>query len=302
MPKKLNNLFKLTASNINGSVRLDSMLAKKFPQFSRPQWSEQIGLGKIKLRGLAAKQSSRISNGDLISGYFPVKKTTNNLSSPKITPEVIYKDDDVIVINKPAGLLTHAISNKDEDSVSGAFKSQIDDNDPLRAGIVHRLDKQTSGVMILARNEQSKKFLQKQFSSRKVVKIYSALVYGSLESDKARLELPIMRSHNNPQKMIISKQGKPAISEFTVLEKYQDYTLVSVRIMTGRTHQIRVQMAYIGNPVVGDLLYGKNKSTINLDRQFLHASELTIELPSMRKKTFKVDLPDDLKTALKGLS
>jgi 23S rRNA pseudouridine1911/1915/1917 synthase len=302
MPKKLNNSFELTTSNINGSVRLDSLLAKKYPQFTRPQWSEQISHKKVKLRGLVAKQSSRVKNGDQISGYFPEINATNILSSPKIIPEVIYKDDDVIVINKPAGLLTHGVSNKQEDSVSGAFKPQTNDNDPLRAGIVHRLDKQTSGVMILARNEQSKKFLQKQFSSRKVVKIYTTLVYGHLKNDKARLELPITRSHNNPQKMIISKQGKPAISEITVLKKYQDYTLVSVRIMTGRTHQIRVQMAYIGNPVVGDLLYGNKKTTINLDRQFLHASELTIELPSKRKKTFKVDLSDDLKTALEGLS
>lgn len=302
MPKKLNNSFEVTVSNIDGNIRLDSLLVKKFPQFSRSQWSQQISSKKIKVKGTVVKQATRIRNNDVISGYFPEKSSTNNMTSPEIIPEVIYKDNDVIVINKPAGLLTHAIRNKNEDSVSGAFKAQIDDSDPLRAGIVHRLDKQTSGVMILARNEPAKIFLQKQFSSRKVSKVYTALVYGHLKSDKAILELPIMRSHNNPQKMIISKQGKPAISEYTVLKKYQDFALVNVKIMTGRTHQIRVQMAYIGNPVVGDLLYGNKKTAIKLDRQFLHSSELTIELPSKRKKTFKADLPDYLKKVLKELS
>lgn len=301
MLKKLNNSFQFVASDLNSKIRLDLLLANNFDKFSRSQWADQITRGKVKLNNKIVKPSVKVSNQDTVSGYLPEVDSSNKLTSPDVMPEVLYKDDDVIVINKPAGLLSHALSNKSANSVAGAFSSEVKDKDPLRAGIVHRLDKQTSGVMILARNIEAKKFLQDQFKSRKVKKVYTALVHGHLQSTEARLELPIARSTNNPQKMIISKQGKLAISEYNVIKQYQDYTLVSVKIMTGRTHQIRVQMAYIGNPVAGDLLYSHNKYDPLIDRQFLHASELTIELPSKHKKTFRAPLADDLKAILRDL-
>lgn len=301
MLKKPNNTFKLTVSDLSIKTRLDLLLSNNFDQFSRSQWSEQISSGNIKVNGAVVKSSARINNQDVITGHLPHLSTSDRLTSPKVIPEVIYKDKDVIVINKPAGLLSHALSNKDADSVAGAFKSEVDDDDPLRSGIVHRLDKQTSGVMILARNPHAKKFLQSQFKARKVKKTYTALVHGHLQNNQAILELPITRSNNNPQKMIISKQGKPAISEYNTIKQYKDYSLISIKIMTGRTHQIRVQMAYIGNPVAGDMLYGHKKHDPSIARQFLHASELTIELPSKTTKTFKAPLPGDLKKVLEGL-
>jgi len=301
MPKKLNNSFQFIASDVNTDIRLDLLLVNKFDRYSRSQWSEQITKGNVTLNNKIVKSSTKVSNQDMVSGYLPVIHSSNKLTSPDVIPEVLYKDDDVIVINKPAGLLSHALSNKSFSSVAGAFRSEVKDNDPLRAGIVHRLDKQTSGVMIIARNINAKSFLQDQFKSRKVKKTYTALVHGHLQSAKARLELPIARSKNNPQKMIVSKQGKPAFSEYNTIRQYQDYTLVSVKIMTGRTHQIRVQMAYIGNPVAGDLLYSHNKHDPMFKRQFLHASELSIELPSKHKKTFRAPLPNDLKVILEKL-
>ena len=302
MPKQVNKSFQLTVSDLSTSTRLDLFLSKKYNQYSRSQWSEHISAGKIKVNGKVVKPSARINNNDMITGDLPITANSNKLTSPEVTPEIIYKDKDVIVINKPAGLLSHALSNKNADSVAGAFKSEVDDDDPLRSGIVHRLDKQTSGIMILARNATAKKFLQEQFKARKVKKTYIALVHGHLQNDAARLELPITRSSNNPQKMIISKQGKPAISEYHTIKKYKDYTLISIKIMTGRTHQIRVQMAYIGNPVAGDMLYSNKKSLIDIIRQFLHSSELTIELPSGTIKTFRAPLPDDLEDILKELA
>ncbi|HMS92099.1 MAG TPA: RluA family pseudouridine synthase [Candidatus Saccharibacteria bacterium] len=302
MPKQVNKSFQLTVSDLSTSTRLDLFLSKKYNQYSRSQWSEHISAGKIKVNGKVVKPSARINNNDMITGDLPITANSNKLTSPEVTPEIIYKDKDVIVINKPAGLLSHALSNKNADSVAGAFKSEVDDDDPLRSGIVHRLDKQTSGIMILARNATAKKFLQEQFKARKVKKTYIALVHGHLQNDAARLELPITRSSNNPQKMIISKQGKPAISEYHTIKKYKDYTLISIKIMTGRTHQIRVQMAYIGNPVAGDMLYSNKKSLIGINRQFLHSSELTIELPSGTIKTFRAPLPDDLEDILKELA
>lgn len=302
MPKQVNKSFQLTVSDLSTSTRLDLFLSKKYNQYSRSQWSEHISAGKIKVNGKVVKPSARINNNDMITGDLPITANSNKLTSPEVTPEIIYKDKDVIVINKPAGLLSHALSNKNADSVAGAFKSEVDDDDPLRSGIVHRLDKQTSGIMILARNATAKKFLQEQFKARKVKKTYIALVHGHLQNDAARLELPITRSSNNPQKMIISKQGKPAISEYHTIKKYKDYTLISIKIMTGRTHQIRVQMAYIGNPVAGDMLYSNKKSLKGINRQFLHSSELTIELPSGTIKTFRAPLPDDLEDILKELA
>jgi len=302
MPKQVNKSFQLTVSDLSTSTRLDLFLSKKYNQYSRSQWSEHISAGKIKVNGKVVKPSARINNNDMITGDLPITANSNKLTSPEVTPEIIYKDKDVIVINKPAGLLSHALSNKNADSVAGAFNSEVDDDDPLRSGIVHRLDKQTSGIMILARNATAKKFLQEQFKARKVKKTYIALVHGHLQNDAARLELPITRSSNNPQKMIISKQGKPAISEYHTIKKYKDYTLISIKIMTGRTHQIRVQMAYIGNPVAGDMLYSNKKSLIDIIRQFLHSSELTIELPSGTIKTFRAPLPDDLEDILKELA
>ena len=302
MPKQVNKSFQLTVSDLSTSTRLDLFLSKKYNQYSRSQWSEHISAGKIKVNGKVVKPSARINNNDMITGDLPITANSNKLTSPEVTPEIIYKDKDVIVINKPAGLLSHALSNKNADSVAGAFNSEVDDDDPLRSGIVHRLDKQTSGIMILARNATAKKFLQEQFKARKVKKTYIALVHGHLQNDAARLELPITRSSNNPQKMIISKQGKPAISEYHTIKKYKDYTLISIKIMTGRTHQIRVQMAYIGNPVAGDMLYSNKKSLKGINRQFLHSSELTIELPSGTIKTFRAPLPDDLEDILKELA
>lgn len=302
MSNQINKSFQLTVSDLSTSTRLDLFLSKKYNQYSRSQWSEQISNYKIKVNGKVVKPSTKINNHDVITGGLPVAISSNKLTAPDITPDIIFKNKDVIVINKPAGLLSHALSNKNADSVAGAFKSEVDDDDPLRSGIVHRLDKQTSGIMILARNPTTKKFLQEQFKARKVKKTYIALVHGHLQNDAARLELPITRSSNNPQKMIISKQGKPAISEYHTIKKYKDYTLISIKIMTGRTHQIRVQMAYIGNPVAGDMLYSNKKSLKGINRQFLHSSELTIELPSGTIKTFRAPLPDDLEDILKELA
>ena len=288
---------------MQNDIRIDLFLSQRFDQFSRSQWSEQISSGLVKINGRAAKSSSKTKNSDTVTGLFPQSQGRDKQAAPTTTPEVIYKDQDVIVINKPAGLLSHALNNKIAESVSGAFKSEVQDDDPLRAGIVHRLDKQTSGVMILARNEKAKKFLQDQFKNRQVEKTYTALVRGHLGESEAILELPISRSKANPQKMIISKQGKTAVSQYRTIQEFTSTTLVSIKIMTGRTHQIRVQMAYIGNPVVGDTLYGPKQAIddLSIDRLFLHSTTLTIELPSQVTKTFEAPLPKELQDTLEGL-
>ena len=226
---------------------------------------------------------------------------TNSLIAPASQPEIIFEDSNVIVINKPAGLVAHPTAKLSQPSVAGAFLDKIVDSDLLRPGIVHRLDKDTSGVMILARNEATKDFLQAQFKDRKVKKIYTALVLGHLDRETARIELPLERSKKNPEKMMVSSSGKMAVSEYRLVAEYPGYSLIEVELLTGRTHQIRAHFAHIGNPIAGDRLYGKQILPAGLDRQFLHASLLSLEVAKDKKMTFKAPLAKDLKVFLGGL-
>lgn len=231
----------------------------------------------------------------------PSSDLTSKNSHTNIPP-ILYEDTDVLVINKPAGLLTHAIMSSNEISVASLFANKIQDNDGLRAGVVHRLDKDTSGVMILAKTTSAKQFLQQQFQQRTVDKYYYALVEGMLKPEQARLELPLKRSKSQPQKMLVHSTGKKAVSEYKVIQYYQQYSYLDVHILTGRTHQIRTQFAYLGHPVVHDPLYGHAISSGLLKRQFLHAYSLTITLPLGDRKTFHASLSQDLDQFLLSLS
>lgn len=217
--------------------------------------------------------------------------------------EIIFEDDDVLVINKPAGLVVHPKTpNDDEDSIQSVFSNHLSGGEVGREGIVHRLDRETSGVMILAKNKSSLEFLQSQFANREVTKEYITLVWGHPKYNEARLELPIRRSRKSPAKMEIHSSGKESVSEYQVLERYNDYSLISISLHTGRTHQIRVQFAHTGHPVVGDRLYGKRIIPNGLVRQFLHAQKLCLKLPQHTKTScFEAELPNDLQLFLESL-
>ena len=293
--------FSFTVLQRQQGKRLDKILSENFPEFSRTYWGDYIKLGGVCINNTKAKSSDKLHAEDVVTGDLPIAKNNKELIVPKNIPKIIFQNDDVLVINKPAGLITHPTATNPQPSVAAAFKDLVEDSDNLRPGIVHRLDKDTSGVMILARNPQAKTFLQRQFKTRQVVKRYTALVVGRPKQAKARLSLPIKRGIKNPQKMTIDATGKPATSEYSVIYEYQRATLVDVLLYTGRTHQIRVQFAHIGHPVVGDRLYGENKSPLGLNRQFLHASMLNIGLPSGKRKEFKAPLASDLKQYLKSI-
>ncbi|MBI2797719.1 RNA pseudouridine synthase [Candidatus Saccharibacteria bacterium] len=216
--------------------------------------------------------------------------------------EVIFRNNDVIVVNKPAGLLTHPTSEKpNEPSVAGIFKSEVEDADELRPGIVHRLDKDTSGVMILARNPKTKEFLQAQFKDRAVRKQYLSLVWGRMPHARARLELPIARSLQKGNTMRVSHAGKMAVSEYAVEREFSDFDLLQIELMTGRTHQIRVQLAHLCHPVVGDTQYGRKPMPEGLSRQFLHSYILELQVALGVKKSFEAPLSHDLQEFLNGL-
>jgi len=289
--------FGFTADNLQEGKRLDVVLVSKYTQFSRADWSEQVKKGQITINENAAKSSEKVKLGAKISGSYP-ESLASGLIKPILVPEVIFEDQSVIVINKSAGLVVHPSGKQIQPSVAGAFADDIEDSDLLRPGIVHRLDKDTSGVMILARNIETKEFLQAQFKARAVKKIYTALVVGHLQDADARIELPLERSKKNPEKMTVSSSGKIAITEYQTVTQYNNYTLVQVQLLTGRTHQIRAHFAHIGNPVASDRLYSQQDLPKGLARQFLHASSLTIETSPGNAETFTAPLAKDLKKFL----
>lgn len=216
---------------------------------------------------------------------------------------IIFEDDNVIVINKPAGISMHPRNTQDDSTtIRGIFRDKLANNDEIRGGIVHRIDKDTSGVVVLAKNNDTLEFLQSQFANREVDKTYIALVWGHLAHEKARIELPVRKSLKAPNMMAIHPAGKMSISEYKVTANYRDYSLLEIQIHTGRTHQIRVQMAHMGHSVVGDSIYGSKPMPAGLKRQFLHSQKLSIKLPgNSTKTTFEAEMPEELQDFLKAI-
>lgn len=215
---------------------------------------------------------------------------------------ILFEDQTVLVVDKPAGLLVHPTShNPKANSLTQIFSQKLVNSDPLRPGVVHRLDKDTSGVVVMAKTQTALIELQAQFQARTVQKIYEALIWGHLQQPQARLELPIRRSLRQPNKMMVHQTGKPASTEYRVVNNYPLYSLLEIKLLTGRTHQIRVQFAHLGHPVVGDSLYSKQKLPNGLTRQFLHAKSLTLRLPGGQPKQFDAPLPQDLTQFLQSL-
>ncbi len=282
--------------------RIDVVLANQFVNISRSAWQQSLKNSLVCVDNQVVSSNYKLRPNQKIVAKLQVKKTQDIiLIAPKKIPEILYQDSDVIIINKPAGLIAHPSQNhRLEPSVAGAFASLIHDNDSLRPGIVHRLDKDTSGVMVLARNKSTKEFLQKQFRERKVRKHYIALVHGRL-NQSARIELPLQKSRRQPNTVVIHAGGRQAITEYKIVASYPNASLLDVEIFTGRTHQIRAHFAHLGHPVVGDIVYGKRTRPDGLQRQFLHASSLTILLPSGEELTINAKLPLDLTHYLETL-
>ncbi len=207
---------------------------------------------------------------------------------------ILHEDRYLLVIDKPAGVAVHPGNmNNEEDTILDQFRGRIHDPGSGRPGIVHRLDKNTSGVLILAKDTRTKTFLQQQFKSRSVEKYYTAAVKGVPEPRRARLDLPIGRHPKNPLKRTVRSNGKPAVTEYTVTESRANTSLLNLHPLTGRTHQIRVHMQYIGHHILGDRVYGSPYPGLN--RHFLHASCLTIMHPGDKtSRTFTSELPEDL--------
>ena len=284
-------------------ARLDKYVSEKCPELSRSQAQRLIADGKITVNGIPAKPSLKLRTGDRIRITIP-PPPPSHLEPEAIPLNIVYEDDDLLVVDKPAGLTVHPAPGHPSHTLVNALLSHLpslpDTGEPLRPGIVHRLDKDTSGLVIVAKNNVAHMKLASQFKSRSVVKTYVALVKGHLELGEGVIEAKIGRDPHHRKRMAVVASGREARTEYRVLRYIGNYTLLEVKPRTGRTHQIRVHLSAIGFPVVGDATYG-GKSPL-LSRQFLHAAKLGFRLPSTGEYVeFKSNLPPDLAKMLRDI-
>lgn len=272
---------------ISDKRRLDIELAERYPDTSRSTWQKHIKAGHVTVNQVVqASPKFEVTENDTIAVTMPTPTDFSGESLP-----IIYMDDNVVVINKPVGVLTHAKGAlNDEFTVAEFFRRYATYNiDTNRPGIVHRLDRDTSGVMIGARNEETAIVLQKQFADRKTKKQYVAVVTGHPKQATALIDLPIGRNPTAPSTFRVDAAGKSAQTTYNVTLSGEKYSLVELRPRTGRTHQLRVHMSYIGTPIVGDRVYGGDPA----DRLYLHAHSLEVTIPGGERKVFTADVPDD---------
>ena len=277
--------FKITQKNKNS--RLDLFINSRFPTLSRAFIQKLSKSGRIKVNDEVTKTGYKLRVGDRVKVDYDEKKP---IEIPEINVPVIYEDNDCIVIDKPIGLLVHSKGAfNSESTVASWLADKITDMTGERAGIVHRLDRATSGVMICAKNPVSHKWLQKQFSLRKVKKKYIAVVKGDLEPREALIDMPIERNPKAPATFRVGPNGKSAQTHYRIVKSGNGYSLVELYPTTGRTHQLRVHLAKLNHPIVGDLMYRGDKGK----RLYLHAESLEITLPSRERKIFISKTPPE---------
>jgi 23S rRNA pseudouridine1911/1915/1917 synthase len=284
-------------------VRLDKYLTQVLPRLSRAYLQRLIEQGDVLVNGQKAKASRKLSEGDRITVELPPPPGPP-LAEP-IPLAVIYEDEDILVVDKPAGLTVHPASGHPNHTLVNAVLARCPgltlSNELTRPGIVHRLDKDTSGLIVIAKNDSARDYLAGQFKSRTVTKGYLVLVKGRLSPEQGIIEAPIGRDPHRRERMAIVEAGKEATTRYQVRKYLDNYTLVEVSPLTGRTHQIRVHLSAIGHPVIGDPTYGTKSAY--LDRQFVHAYRLGFRLPSSEQyHEFTSPLPVDLEQALVRLA
>jgi len=303
-----NHRIELTLDAID--ERLDRALTAAVPELSRMQWQRLIREGLVTVDGERARPSYRIQGGETLVALVP-EVVEASVQPEDIALDVRYEDSDLIVVNKPAGMVVHPSLGHDGGTLVNALLAHCPDlggvGGERRPGIVHRLDKDTSGLIIAAKHDQALWFLQNQFKQRTVVKRYLALVNGALQPPEALIDAPIGRDPRSRQKMAVVAtargDARPAQTAYRALTYTSGYTYVECRPHTGRKHQIRVHLAYIGFPVVGDHIYGRRKDPLGLKRHFLHAAELTFRRPADDAELhITSELPAELQAALDSLT
>lgn len=289
----------------DSAERLDKFLVGCLPDFSRARLQGLIADGFVRVDGVPAKKSGQmIEAGTQVEVRIPPPEPTG-LIAEEIPLDIVFENDDLIVVNKPAGMVVHPAAGHS----SGTLVNAVLGYDPEfgeisgeeRPGVVHRLDKETSGLIVMAKNDAAHRWLQDQFRLRKVEKVYLALVDGAPPTPTGRVEAAIGRDPSHRKKMAILPPGKgrEAVSEYKTLESFKAHTLLEFHPLTGRTHQIRLHCAFLECPIVGDKVYGRKSQSVQLDRHFLHAARLKITLPGEKKpRQFEAPLPGELEAVL----
>lgn len=286
-------------------IRLDVFIVQECKDLSRTMAQKLIEEGQVKVNGQTKKISYKVQTGDKIEVQIPEAKEIG-IKAQNIPVEVVYEDNDIIVVNKPKGMVVHPANGNPDGTLVNAVMAMCKESlsgigGELRPGIVHRLDKDTSGLLIVAKNDKAHINMSEAIKNRQVKKIYIALVRGIVQEDEATINMPIGRSTKDRKKMAVTKQGKEAITHFKVLKRYPNYTLLEVKIDTGRTHQIRVHMAEIGHPVIGDMVYSNGKNEFGVEGQMLHAKSLEFKHPITGKEMhLEAELPQYFKEIIEG--
>ena len=274
--------------------RLDKAITMFDNSISRTMIQKMLSDNKILVNGQVKKASYKVEEKDIIQiEEIELKETT--LKPENIPIDILYEDNDIIVVDKPKGLVVHPGNGNEDGTLVNAIMNICKDSlsgigGVVRPGIVHRLDKDTSGVLMIAKNDKAHINLSNQIKNREVRKIYIALVRGKIVEDEASINMPIGRSTKDRKKMAVTRNGKQAITHFKVLKRYNQYTLLQIKIDTGRTHQIRVHMAEIGHPVVGDIVYSNGKNPFGVVGQMLHAKSIEFKHP-ITNKDMKIEAP-----------
>ncbi len=300
------NKYTYTVLEKDSGIRIDKLLSTKFPDFSRAKVQRLIELKNIMVNNKPVKVSYKVMESDFIEIEEEEIKETDILPE-NIPLDVVYEDDDILVVNKvkgmvvhpgngnPNGTLVNAVLARCKNSLSGIGGEQ-------RPGIVHRIDKDTSGLLIVAKNDKAHINISEQIKNHEVKKTYVALVRGRIKENEATIDMPIARSKNDRTKMSVDQKGKEAVTHIKVIKKYKEYTYIEVNIETGRTHQIRVHMAQIGYPIVGDYVYSNGKNPFGVVGQMLHSMKLEFNHPvSGKLMHLEAPIPDYFKNVLEIL-
>jgi 23S rRNA pseudouridine1911/1915/1917 synthase len=293
-------------NSTNAGLRLDVFLARENLNLSRTYLQQLIAAKMVTVNEAKSKANYRVKTGDKIVLRVPPPREMQ-LTSENIPLDIYFEDEDIIILNKPPGMVVHPAPGNYTGTLVNALLYHCKDlagiTGTLRPGIVHRLDKDTSGLLVVTKNDHAHQSLARQLKERKVNRCYLALVHGNCVKDKDTINLPLGRDPRHRKRMaVVMTSGRPAITHYEVISRFGNYTFLSLRLETGRTHQIRVHLAYIGHPVVGDPKYGPRRPDFNLKGQFLHAATLGFCHPRTEAYLeFTAPLPDELRNVLNWL-
>ena len=293
------DLIEIFVDEDNDSERLDAYLAIELNEISRTYIQKLIKDGLVLVNDVIKKPRYQLKEGDHIKVQIPKPKNLDIIAED-IAIDIVYQDDDIVIINKSKDMVVHPAPGNYTGTLVNALLYHIDNlssiNGIIRPGIVHRLDKDTSGLLIVAKNDNAHKFLSEKLKDRDIKREYVAITYGEFKEDEGTINAPIGRHPKDRKKMAINENGKEAITNYQVLNRYIGYTLVKAKLETGRTHQIRVHLSSIKHPIVGDPVYSNRKEDSKYDGQFLHAIKLGFTHPRTKEyMEFETDLPDNFK-------